>query len=126
MAAKLHKAAALDPTVMDARTVLRMATIGGAAVLGLDKITGSIEIGKFADIILIDLRKPHLTPIYNPYSHIVYACTGSDVKTAIVHGKVVMKDRALLTINLPEAMEAVNKLAREIAAATRDRVNRQS
>ena len=126
MAAKLHKAAAHDPTVMDARTVLRMATIGGAAVLGLDKITGSVEIGKFADIILIDLRKPHLTPIYSPYSHIVYACTGSDVKTAIVHGKVAMKDRALLTINLPEAMEAVNKLAREIAAATRDRGTRQS
>ncbi len=116
MAAKLHKAAAHDPTVMDAKTVLRMATIEGAAVLGLDKLTGSIEAGKFADIILIDLRKPHLTPIYNPYSHIVYACTGSDVKTAIVHGKVVMKDRALLTINLSEAMEAVNRLAREIAA----------
>jgi len=115
MAAKLHKVAALDPTVMDAHTVLRMATIDGAAVLGLDAVAGSIETGKFADIVLIDINQPHLTPLYNPYSHIVYACSGPDVKTVIVHGKTVVKDRRLLTIDIDAVIGEVNRIAREIA-----------
>lgn len=114
MAAKLHKAAALDPTVMNAQTVLRMATIDGAAVLGLGPVTGSIETGKLADIILIDLQQPHLTPLYNPYSHIVYACTGPDVKTVIVHGKSVVRDRRLLTIDIDSVRDEVNRIAREV------------
>lgn len=114
MAAKLHKVAAFDPVAMDSKTVLRMATIDGAEVLGLASVTGSIEPGKFADITLIDVNQPHLTPLYNPYSHIVYACSGPDVKTVIVHGKTIVKDRKLLTINLDSAMEEVNRIAREI------------
>jgi 5-methylthioadenosine/S-adenosylhomocysteine deaminase len=115
MAAKLHKVAALDPVVLDSKTVLRMATIDGAAVLGLASVTGSIETGKSADIILIDVNQPHLTPLYNPYSHIVYACSGPDVKTVIVHGKTVVKDRRLLTINIDSAIGEVNRIAKEIA-----------
>jgi 5-methylthioadenosine/S-adenosylhomocysteine deaminase len=114
MAAKLHKAAALDPTVMDARTVLKMATIDGAALLGLGALTGSIETGKLADIVLIDLKQPHLTPLYNPYSHLVYSCSGPDVKTVIVHGRTVVKDRRLLTIDIDSAMGEVNRIAGEI------------
>lgn len=113
-AAKLHKVASLDPTVIDAATALRMATIEGARVLGLDSITGSVEVGKAADLILIDLNQPHLTPLYNPYSHIVYACTGPDVKTVIVHGKIVVKDRRLLTINADEVMCEVRRIAEKI------------
>jgi 5-methylthioadenosine/S-adenosylhomocysteine deaminase len=104
MAAKLHKIQAMDPTVMDAVTVLRMATIEGARALGLDNITGSLEVGKKADVIVVDTNRPHLTPMYNPYSHIVYSATGTDVSHSIINGRLVMEDRRLLTIDLNEIM----------------------
>ena len=110
-AAKLHKVARLDPTVMDARTVVRMATIEGAKGLGMGKITGSLEVGKKADIIILGLNKPHLTPLYNEYSHLVYAANGSDVDTVIINGKVVMENRQLLTINETEVMQKVREIA---------------
>jgi 5-methylthioadenosine/S-adenosylhomocysteine deaminase len=115
-AAKIHKVTSLDPTVMSAQTVLKMATIGGANVLGLDKLIGSIETGKQADIILVDMNQPHLTPLYNYYSQLVYAARGADVKTSIINGKVVMKDRQLLTIDLSAAMESVRIVAADIIA----------
>lgn len=114
MAAKLHKAARLDPTVMDAKTVVRMATIEGARALGMEKITGSLQIGKKADIIIIDLNKPHLTPIYNEYSHLVYAANGADVDTVIINGKVVMENRRLLTLDETEVMRKVGEIAVKI------------
>lgn len=110
-AAKLHKVARLDPTVMDANTVVRMATIEGAKALGMGKITGSLEAGKKADIIIIGLNKPHLTPLYNEYSHLVYAACGADVDTVIINGKIVMENRRLLTINENEVMQAVREIA---------------
>jgi 5-methylthioadenosine/S-adenosylhomocysteine deaminase len=116
-AAKIHKVTSLDPTVMSAQTVLKMATTGGAQILGLDKLIGSIEKGKQADIILVDMNQPHLTPLYNCYSQIVYAARGADVKTSIINGKVVMKDRQLLTIDLPTAMENVRMIAADIIAS---------
>ena len=115
-AAKIHKVTSLDPTVMSAQTVLKMATLGGAQVLGLDKFIGSVEIGKHADIILVDMNQPHLTPLYNCYSQLVYAARGADVKTSIISGKVVMKDRQLSTIDLPKAMENVRIIAADIIA----------
>jgi 5-methylthioadenosine/S-adenosylhomocysteine deaminase len=114
LAAKLHKVARLDPTVMDARTVIRMATIEGAKVLGMEKITGSLEVGKNADIIIIGLEKPHLTPLYNEYSHLVYAASGADVDTVIINGKVVMENRQLLTIDEKEVMCRVREIAVQI------------
>jgi len=117
MAAKIHKVTSLDPTVMSAQTVLKMATIGGANVLGLDKLIGSIETGKQADIILVDMNQPHLTPLYNCYSQLVYAARGADVKTSIINGKVVMKDRQLRTIDLPTAMETVRGIEADIIAS---------
>jgi len=113
-AAKIHKVTALDPTVMSAGTVLKMATIGGAKVLGLDKLIGSIEAGKQADIILIDMNQPHLTPLYNCYSQLVYAARGADVKTSIINGRIVMKERQLRTIDLPAAMKNVRAIAADI------------
>ena len=110
-AAKLHKVARLDPTVMDAKTVVRMATIEGAKALNMDHITGSLETGKKADIIIIGLDKPHLTPIYNEYSHLVYAANGADVDTTIINGKVVMENRQLLTINESDVMNEVREIA---------------
>lgn len=114
MAAKLHKASSLDPTVMDAATVLRMATIDGARALGLDRITGSLESGKKADIIVIDTNKPHLTPMYHPESHLVYAAGGSDVAATIVNGRVLMKDRRLLHLDLEKTMTDARRIADEV------------
>jgi len=103
MAAKLHKARAMDPTVMDAVTVLRMATIEGARALGLEGV-GSIETGKKADLIIVDTDKPHLTPMYNPFSHLVYAARGNDVRHAVINGQPVMTDRKLLTLDLDDVL----------------------
>ena len=116
-AAKLHKVSCLDPTVMDARTVIRLATCDGAQVLGLGDITGSLEAGKKADIIIIDLNKPHLTPLYNEYSHIVYAVGGGDVDTVLINGKVIMRKRQLLTINEGAVIAKVNEIARRIRSS---------
>jgi len=96
MAAKLHKVALLDPCVMDARTTLRMATIEGAKAIGLDAVTGSIEKGKRADIILVDTDRPHMTPMYDPYSGLVYSAKASDVNLVMVDGRVLVRDGKLV------------------------------
>jgi 5-methylthioadenosine/S-adenosylhomocysteine deaminase len=114
--AKLHKVIKNDPTVMNAKSVLEIATIGGAKVLGLDDQVGSLEKGKKADIVIIDLNKPHLTPFYNSYSHIVYAVDAADVETVIVNGKVIMEDRKLLTVDEEKAMQELQALADQIKA----------
>jgi len=110
-AAKLEKVRHLDPTLMPAETVVAMATRQGARVLGMEEITGVLKAGMKADIILIDLNRPHLTPMYNPYSHLVYAVNGSDVKTVFIHGKMLMKDRKLLTLDEEEIMQRVCRIA---------------
>ena len=110
-AAKLHKVSRLDPTLMDAQTVVRMATIEGAKVLGMEKITGSLEVGKKADIIILGLNKPHLTPLYSEYSHLVYAASGADIDTVLINGKVVMENRKLLTIDETDVMQKVREIA---------------
>jgi 5-methylthioadenosine/S-adenosylhomocysteine deaminase len=114
-AARLHKVATMDPTVLDARTALSMATIGGARVLGMEDRIGSIEPGKCADLIFVNMDKPHLTPLYQVYSHLVYAASGADVTTAIINGKLVMKDRKLLHADLEDIMEKVRKIGAMIA-----------
>ena len=96
-AAKLPKVMILDPTVMSAETVLYMATMGGARVLGAEGKIGSLETGKKADLIVLDLNQPHLTPIYNIPSHMVYAARGADVVHSVINGRVVMQDRNLKT-----------------------------
>jgi 5-methylthioadenosine/S-adenosylhomocysteine deaminase len=113
--AKLHKAVSLNPTVMNAPSVLKMATSGGARILGMENLIGSIEAGKLADIIILDMHQPHLTPLYNPYSQLVYAARGADVKTSIINGKIVMENRRLLTIDLENAMNNVNRIAAHIS-----------
>jgi 5-methylthioadenosine/S-adenosylhomocysteine deaminase len=113
-AAKLHKVNALDPTLLDADTVLKMATIQGAKALGLDAVIGSLEIGKKADVIVIDTRKPHLVPIYNPVSQMVYAAQGSDVQDVIVNGELLVKNRKLQSIELEQIIEKVIHLSKII------------
>jgi 5-methylthioadenosine/S-adenosylhomocysteine deaminase len=98
-AAKLHKVHRLDSTIMGAGTVLRMATIEGARALGLDHEIGSLEVGKQADLIVIDTNRPHLTPIYHPRSHLVYAAHAADVRHVLIAGRQVVRDRQLQTID---------------------------
>lgn len=114
-AAKIHKVVEMDPTVMDAETVVRMATIEGAKTLGMEHSIGSIEEGKSADIIIIDTKKPHLTPLYNHYSQLVYSASGADVSTSIINGRIVMENKQLLTIDLPDVMERVREMSHRIA-----------
>ena len=113
MVARLHKVMANDPTVLDARTALTLTTINGAKVLGRDDI-GSLEQGKKADLIIINLDKPHLVPLYNPCSHLVYAASGADVTTTIINGKIIMKDRKFLTVDEEEVMREVRKIAKRV------------
>jgi len=113
-AAKLHKVTRLDPTAMSAATVLRMATRDGARALGMADQIGSLQPGMKADIICVDFNQPHLTPLYHEDSHLVYCASGSDVDAVVINGRVVMKERKLLTVDEGEIMERVNGIARRI------------
>ena len=113
-AAKLHKVSKLDPTVMDAQTLLRMATVDGARALGLEHSIGSLQVGKRADLIVIDTKIPHLIPVYNPYSHLVYAACGHDVKHSIIDGNVVMENRELLTLDVEDILARANEKAKKV------------
>lgn len=97
--AKIHKVARMDPTAMNAATTLHAATMGGAALLGAAERIGSLEVGKKADLIVLDMDQPHLTPVYNPVSHLVYTARGSDVVHSVINGRVVMRDRQLVTLD---------------------------
>lgn len=114
-AALLQKVSRLEPTAMSAHETVKAATIGGAQVLGLDNLIGSLETGKRADLIIIDLNSPHLVPLYNVYSHVVYATNGADVETVIIDGNVVMQDRKLLTLDEEVVIQEARKLALKIA-----------
>ena len=110
-AAKLQKVRYLDPTVLPATAALELATRGSARVLGLEKEVGALIPGLKADLVVVDLDQPHLTPIYDPYSHLVYAARGADVQTVLVHGRVVVQDRRLLSFDLEETMSRARELA---------------
>ncbi|GAB6143924.1 amidohydrolase family protein [Desulfocicer niacini] len=96
MAAKLHKVASNDPCVLKAETVVEMATIGGAKTLGMANDIGSLAVGKQADIIAINLRQPHLVPMYDPFSTIVYNAWGSDVALVMVAGEILVQEGCLV------------------------------
>ena len=115
MLAKLQKLARQDATALSAVQVLGCATASGARAIGLDSI-GSILPGRRADLILIDMHQPHLTPFYNQ-DILVYGASGSDVDTVIVEGKLIMHEKQLLTFDLDEVIERVRKLAEPVAPA---------
>jgi 5-methylthioadenosine/S-adenosylhomocysteine deaminase len=98
-AAKLHKLISKDPKVVTAQEAFEMATIRGARALHLEKEIGSIEKGKRADLVIVDLDGLNQTPYYNIYSDLVYSAKAGDVRTVIVEGRVLMRDRRLLTLN---------------------------
>lgn len=120
LAALLHKVQSRDPRVVPARAVVEMATIGGARALGLDGITGSLEGGKRADLIVVGVGGARQTPLYDPLSHLVYAAHGSDVQHTIVNGRVLMRSRRVLSLS----GSAVLAEARAAAQAVRTAVGR--
>ena len=103
-AARLQKIRMMDPTALSARKVLEIATIGGARVLNLDKKIGTLEAGKRADIVIINLQQAKTQPVYSVESSIVYAASGSSVITTICDGKILMRDRKVLTVDVPAAI----------------------
>jgi 5-methylthioadenosine/S-adenosylhomocysteine deaminase len=116
-AAKLHKLATMDPTVLPAAAVLEMATIGGARALGIDKEVGSLEIGKKADLILVHAQSAHAQPLYNVYSQLVYDLKGADVQTSIINGRVVMQDRQVLTLDEKQVLTKAAEYRKRILAS---------
>jgi cytosine/adenosine deaminase-related metal-dependent hydrolase len=115
--AKVHKLDRKDRNVMPAVDVVTMATRGGARALHLEDRIGSLEAGKLADLILIDTDATHLIPLYDPYSALVYAAGPRDVRTTIIHGRVVMENRKLLTVDATEVRAKMRALAERINAA---------
>ena len=116
VAALLQKVHYMDPTVLPAQRVLKMATVDGARALGLEKAVGSLEVGKRADIILIDFRRPHLMPVHDLYANLVYSARGSDVDTIIVDGNILMEGREVKTLDEEAVMERAQKTALDILA----------
>ncbi|KXS46612.1 MAG: 5-methylthioadenosine/S-adenosylhomocysteine deaminase [Methanohalophilus sp. T328-1] len=111
MAALLHKVDSMDLTVIDARKVLEMATVNGAKALGIE--AGMIKEGYYADLIVVDMKRPHLTPLYDIDSHLVYSALGSDVTTVLVDGKVLMENGQVLCMNEYEIMVEASKAAKK-------------
>ena len=114
-AAKLHKVNTLDPTVVNARQALRMATIEGARAMGLETEIGSLEVGKRADVIIVGSDRVHQQPNYDPYSLLVYSTKASDVETVIVDGRVVVDDGRVLTLDRREVLEKTAEYQRLVA-----------
>ncbi len=114
--ALLHKVNSMNPSTVPAYDVLEFATINGAKALGMEDEIGSIEVGKKADVILVNLQRANLTPLTNPVSHMVYAARGSDVDTVIVDGKVLMEDRQLRTLDQEEVLKFANEEAIKLFA----------
>lgn len=119
MTALIHKEVMKDPTVLPANTVFKMATEYGARSIGYDDL-GVIRKGDLADIVLIDLNKPNLTPFFNPYSHIVYAMRSSDVDTVIVNGDLVVENRVLKNLDLEDLLMKASKRGFELVEKAKE------
>ena len=115
--AKLHKLDRKDRNVMPALNVVEMATLGGARALHREKDLGSLEPGKLADLIILDHNSTALVPLYDVYSTLVYAASPRDVRTTIIHGRVIMEDRKLLTFDPAVVREKMRAISRRITTA---------
>ena len=113
--ARIHKARRRDPLPVTAQEALHCATLGGAKVLGAEQVIGSLAVGKKADCIVLDLDQPHLTPLYHPVSHLVYATKGSDVLHSMVNGRILMQDRKLCTLDETAILCQAREIAQVVA-----------
>ena len=118
-AAFLHKLVTKDPRALPAHTALRMATIDGAKTLGLDRQIGSLEAGKRADLIVVSMRSARQSPMYDALSHLVYVTRGDDVRTTIVNGRTLMRDRRVLTLNENEILNDTANWAAKVREAVK-------
>jgi 5-methylthioadenosine/S-adenosylhomocysteine deaminase len=118
-AAFLHKLASKDPRAVSARVAMELATIGGARVIGRERDLGSLEVGKLADLIVVQMDRPRQTPMYDPISHLVYVTRGDDVDTTIVHGRPLMRGGKVLTLDERVVLAAARKAADQVRAAVR-------
>jgi len=116
-AARLQKIAKMDPKAISARGVLEMATIGGARALNLADRIGTLETGKRADVIIVDLEQPKTQPVYSVESAIVYAASGSAVVTTICDGRILMRHRNILTVNVPETLRKAKEYRDKVLAS---------
>jgi 5-methylthioadenosine/S-adenosylhomocysteine deaminase len=114
-AALLAKHATGDPTAAPAAAVLEMATLGGARALGREEDLGSLEPGKRADLIVVGRAEPRLHPLYDAVSHLVYAAKGADVRHVVVEGKVIMRDRRVLTLDAAAVLAEADRLRAAVA-----------
>lgn len=114
MASLLQRAHRRDPGAVPPMEALAMATINGARALGLDGMIGSIEPGKRADVIVVDLDTPHATVTHDPVSQMVYCASAADVRTVLVDGRVVVDDFALTTMDLAAVLPAARRAAAEL------------
>ena len=119
LAARLHKVWGRDPTLLPAAQVVALATREGAQVLGLGETTGTLTPGKAADLIVVDVNQPHLTPLYDPYSHLVYAARAADVRHVMVGGRWLLSDRRFTTLDWPALAASVRNQCRDLAAFCR-------
>ena len=117
LAAKLAKITKMDPLALNAKAVVEMATIDGAKALHMEKDIGSLEKGKKADLVLISLDEPHAVPMYDVYAQLAYALKASDVETVVIGGRIVMRDRKLLTVDEEQAMSKAREYRKKIAAS---------
>ncbi len=115
LAAKLAKITKLDPRALTAQAVVEMATIDGARALHMQKEIGSLEAGKKADLVLISLEEPNAVPMYDVYAQIAYSLKGSDVETVVIGGRVVMRNRKLLTVNETEVLEKAREYGKSVS-----------
>ena len=121
LASLLQKVDRMDPEVIPATTVLRMATSGGATAIGLGDKIGSLEVGKRADLIQVAFEDVHHVPTYNVISHLVFVTDEQDVASVVVDGKVLMREREMLTIDTARVAAEATALAAKIQAALEDR-----
>jgi len=118
-AAFLAKLQTSDPRAVPARKALEMATIDGARALGMESLIGSLEAGKRADVITVSMTAARQTPMYDPLSHLVYVTRGDDVNTTIVNGRILMRDRKVMTLDKTRVLSDARALAEKVKAAVR-------
>jgi 5-methylthioadenosine/S-adenosylhomocysteine deaminase len=117
LAAKMQKVTSMDPVALTAEQAFEMATLRGARAVGLEKEIGSLETGKRADMVLVRADAPHAVPMYNVYSQLVYALKGSDVQHVVVNGRIVVRNRRVLTLDMPAVLRKAEEYRRAVAAS---------
>lgn len=124
-AAKLQKVALSEATALPAKDALKMTTINGAWIMGMEDKIGSLSIGKEADFIVVELSKPHLFPMYDPYSLLVYSSRASDVRDVVVAGKVIMENRQITTLDVETIKSKIQQIGQTIYTNTSSQGNKK-